>query len=124
MAAFDLLGRRWTLRIVGELGESPLGFNELQRRLGGASSSVLATRLKELSAAGLAQTDATGRYALTETGAELLVAIEALWTWSDRWAQQHDAAPNEPIPDALRSALAHHKNEDPTSRPSETRDAP
>ncbi|WP_408896653.1 winged helix-turn-helix transcriptional regulator [Nocardioides sp. R1-1] len=112
MAAFDLLGRRWTLRIVGELGEAPLGFNELQRRLGGASSSVLATRLKELSTVGLARTDETGKYTLTDIGTELLVALEALWTWSDRWAQQHHAAPNEPIPDALRIALAHREDED------------
>lgn len=106
MAAFDLLGRRWMLRIVGELGETPIGFNELQRRLGGASSSTLTTRLRELAGVGIVRTDGAGRYALTDVGAALLIALEDLWAWSDRWALQLDAAANAPIPEGLRDALA------------------
>ncbi|WP_372509512.1 winged helix-turn-helix transcriptional regulator [Streptomyces humicola] len=41
MAALDLLGRRWTLRILWELSQAPAGFRELQRRCEGMSSSVL-----------------------------------------------------------------------------------
>src|SRR5689334_19781802 len=53
MAALDLLGRRWTLRILWELQAEPLGARELGRRCDEMSSSVLYQRLDELTAAGL-----------------------------------------------------------------------
>ncbi|MFD0474067.1 winged helix-turn-helix transcriptional regulator [Nonomuraea thailandensis] len=53
MAALDLLGRRWTLRILWELSRAPAGFRELQRRCERMSSSVLSTRLDELTTARL-----------------------------------------------------------------------
>lgn len=105
MATFDLLGRRWVLRIVGELGESSLRFNEVQRRLEGVSSSVLTTRFKELVAVGIAEVDETGAYGLTELGRSLLLALEPLWHWSDTWAAATRAEPNEPIPQGLLDAL-------------------
>ncbi|WP_188785194.1 winged helix-turn-helix transcriptional regulator [Nocardioides phosphati] len=105
MAAFDLLGRRWMLRIIGELGEGPLGFNEAQRRLDGVSSSVLATRLRELAAVGLAETDATGAYRLTHVGTSLLVALAPLWAWSDEWATATGAEPNPAPSTALTEAI-------------------
>ena len=48
MAALDLFGRRWVLRIMWELRDEPLGFRPLQRRRDGMSSSVLGQRLTEL----------------------------------------------------------------------------
>lgn len=105
MAAFDLLGRRWTLRIIGELGEGPVGFNELQRRLDGASSSVLSTRLRELVAVGIAEVGEGGLYRLSEVGGALLVALAPLWVWSDTWAEAVGAQPNEPVTDALVEAM-------------------
>lgn len=105
MAAFDLLGRRWTLRIIGELGEGPLGFNEAQRRLDGVSSSVLATRLRELAALGIAETDEAGAYRLTRIGTSLLVALAPLWIWSDAWAMTTGSEPNQPPPSGLLEAL-------------------
>ncbi|MCP5041032.1 MAG: helix-turn-helix transcriptional regulator, partial [bacterium] len=55
----DLLGRRWALRILWELGEGDddqgLSFRDLQARCGGLSPSVLNTRLKELREAGLVE---------------------------------------------------------------------
>ncbi|WP_199924767.1 winged helix-turn-helix transcriptional regulator, partial [Streptomyces sp. WM6386] len=53
MAALDLLGRRWALRILWELHQTPAGFRELQRRCERMSSSVLSTRLGELTEARL-----------------------------------------------------------------------
>ena len=47
VAAMDLLGQRWVLRIVWELEPGSLGFLELRRRMGNCSSSVLATRLAD-----------------------------------------------------------------------------
>ncbi|MEU8307248.1 hypothetical protein AB0C84_27175 [Actinomadura sp. NPDC048955] len=45
MAALDLFGRRWTLRIVWKLQDAPLGFRTLQQRCDDMSSSVLRHRL-------------------------------------------------------------------------------
>ncbi len=41
MAAMDLLGRRWTLRILWELRHGPIGARALRERCDGMSSSVL-----------------------------------------------------------------------------------
>jgi DNA-binding HxlR family transcriptional regulator len=83
MVALDVLGRRWTLRILWELRDGPLGFRDLQARCDGMSSSVLRTRLVELVDEGLVeQGDA---YALTRIGAELGDAIDPLSKWASRW---------------------------------------
>ena len=47
MVLLDLLGRRWTLRIVWELREEPKRFRELQDAIG-ASPTIINTRLAEL----------------------------------------------------------------------------
>lgn len=84
MAALEVLGRRWTLRIMWELRDGPLGFRQLQARCDGMSSSVLRTRLVELIDEGLvAQGD--GGYGLTAIGAELGDAIKPLTGWAQRW---------------------------------------
>src|SRR5205823_1807419 len=53
MALFDLLGRRWTLRLLWELRQGPLGFRALQERCDEVSPTSLSQRLKELRAAGV-----------------------------------------------------------------------
>ncbi|WP_084265233.1 winged helix-turn-helix transcriptional regulator [Actinomadura macra] len=86
MAALDLLARRWTLHIIWELHEEPLGFRPLQQRCDGMSSSVLRQRLLELIEAGLAQQTPDGRYTLTELGQDAREALDPLSAWSSRWA--------------------------------------
>jgi DNA-binding HxlR family transcriptional regulator len=86
MAALDLLGQRWTLRVVWELQQEPAGFRELRRRTGDMSSSVLATRLRRLREAGIVTTDAGGMYHLTDLGRGLGPALEPLRTWAEQWA--------------------------------------
>ena len=86
MAALDLLGRRWALRILWELRDGPLGARVLRDRCDGMSSSVLYQRLGELTDAGLIGRDGEERYVLTETGRTLKTAIEPLDRWSRRWA--------------------------------------
>jgi len=88
MAALDLLGRRWALRVLWELREGPLGFRQLRERCYGMSSSVLSDRLAELTAAGLVAKDRHEHHGLTKLGRELGVAIEPLTAWSRRWARQ------------------------------------
>src|SRR4029077_3277492 len=83
MALLDLLGRRWALRVLWELrGDPAPTFRELQARCGELSSSVLAQRLRELTAAGILGRSSAG-YALTPEGRELLRSLAPL----DRWAR-------------------------------------
>jgi len=88
MAALDLLGRRWALRILWELGDGPLGARELRDRCDAMSPSVLYQRLAELTDARLVQQDADSRYRLTPVGASLSSAIKPLDRWAETWAAQ------------------------------------
>jgi DNA-binding HxlR family transcriptional regulator len=83
----ELAGRRWTLRLVWELRGGPLAFNELRKRAGGLSQSVLVTRLTELFGAGLVA-DVAGGYELTAHGTSLARELARLDTWSEGWADQ------------------------------------
>jgi DNA-binding HxlR family transcriptional regulator len=87
MAALDLLGRRWSLRILWELGGGPLGARALRAKCDDMSTSVLYARLGELVEAGLVRTDADGAYELTALGADLGQAIAPLDAWAQRWAR-------------------------------------
>ena len=89
MALLDLLGRRWTLRIVWELRDGALTFRELQTRCGSMSSSVLNQRLAELRAAG-AVGRVGGGYGLTEEGRRLLELYPPVQAWAERWARREE----------------------------------
>ena len=93
MAALDLLGRRWSLRILWELRDGALGFRELQHRCDRMSSSVLRDRLAELRQAAIIAADPSGGYVLTKLGDELVAALGPLSSWSERWATELDGAP-------------------------------
>jgi len=92
MAALDLFGRRWTLRVLWELRDGALGFRALQARCDGMSSSVLRQRLVELEAAGLVERAGTD-YALTDLGRDAERALRPLDRWSHRWAARRDGVP-------------------------------
>jgi DNA-binding HxlR family transcriptional regulator len=89
MALLDLLGRRWTLRVLWELrdGDAPT-FRELQARCDGVSSSVLSERLRELRAAGIIVAEPGGGYRLTAEGRNLIEPLSTLDAWSKRWARR------------------------------------
>lgn len=86
MAALDLLGRRWALRVLWELRDGPLGARALRERCDGMSTSVLYERLREMSDAGLVGRDGDERYVLTLMGRSLGAAIDPLDRWARRWA--------------------------------------
>jgi DNA-binding HxlR family transcriptional regulator len=88
MAALDLLGRRWALRIVWELRDEAIGFRQLQERCDRMSSSVLRDRLAELAEAHLVHRRDDEKYEVTPTGRELVSAIGPLSEWARRWARQ------------------------------------
>jgi DNA-binding HxlR family transcriptional regulator len=88
MAAMDLLGKRWTLRILWELRDTSLGARSLQERCDAMSSSVLYERLRELTDARLVRQTKTDEYELTALGASLQNALDPLDAWSKRWAKR------------------------------------
>jgi DNA-binding HxlR family transcriptional regulator len=88
MALFDLLGRRWALRVLWELREESLTFRELQARCEGMSSSVLNQRLRELRDAGIVTLGQGGGYRLTEQGFALVHALAPLHRWAGDWSER------------------------------------
>lgn len=88
MAAMDLLGRRWALRILWELRDGPVGARALRDRCDEMSSSVLYDRLRELGDAGLVSQDHDGAYRLSDLGAGLGEALAPLSAWADEWARR------------------------------------
>jgi DNA-binding HxlR family transcriptional regulator len=88
MAALDLFGRRWSLRIIWELRNGELGFRPLQQRCDNMSSSVLRQRLTELLDARLLHQLPDSRYALTPLGQRAYQALRPLTKWSDEWADE------------------------------------
>ncbi|MFD0413904.1 winged helix-turn-helix transcriptional regulator [Streptomyces sp. NPDC127108] len=99
MAALDLFGRRWSLRVVWELHEGALGFRALRRRCGDMSSSVLRQRLVELIEARLVHQTPEGHYALTPLGRQARTALSPLVDWSVAWAAELTEHAVEETPD-------------------------
>lgn len=90
MVLFDVLGQRWTLRILWELRDERLNFRELQARCEAVSPTLLNRRLKSLRELQLVDHDERG-YGLTRRGRELAVHLLELSRWSNRWAKDLDA---------------------------------
>ena len=86
MVLLDLLGRRWTLRIVWELREEARRFRDLQDSID-ASPTIINTRLAELREAKLVALDRDSGYRLTALGEELLQLMLPLHVWSEKWAK-------------------------------------
>ncbi|MFD9902762.1 winged helix-turn-helix transcriptional regulator [Streptomyces sp. NPDC059063] len=89
MAAMDLFGRRWALRILWELRAGPLGARALLSRCEGLSSSVLYQRLRELTSTGIIAASPDG-YELTRLGAALGDALRPLDEWAIAWEQEQE----------------------------------
>jgi len=86
--ALDLVGDRWTLLIVRELGlRGPSRYTDLQHGLPGIATNMLADRLREMEDAGIVRRDAapppvaTALFQLTERGQELVPVLFALGRW-------------------------------------------
>jgi DNA-binding HxlR family transcriptional regulator len=90
MAALDLFGRRWSLRIVWELQRGPLGFRSLRQQCDDMSSSVLRQRLTELLEARVVEQLPDSSYALSPLGQRAYRALRPLIRWSDEWADALD----------------------------------
>jgi DNA-binding HxlR family transcriptional regulator len=84
MAALDLLGRRWMLRLLWELRGGPLTFRAIQEACDQVSPTVLNTRLREMKENGLVEKTDQG-YALTPDGRGLRRALAPLYKWAQEW---------------------------------------
>jgi DNA-binding HxlR family transcriptional regulator len=79
----ELLGHRWTLRVLWELRGGPLPYRRLRTACGDISTSVLSQRLRELREAGIVEQDGHD-YRMTDRGAELGEMLVALDGWARR----------------------------------------
>jgi DNA-binding HxlR family transcriptional regulator len=89
--ALDLVGERWSLLVVRELLEDgSLRYTDLQRRLTGCGTNILAARLKHLEEAGVVRRRqlpppaASTVYELTEYGEGLRPVMHELAHWGAR----------------------------------------
>jgi len=88
MALLDLLGRRWTLRILWELRDRSLTSRALREACDDASPTIIQTRVAELRAANLLDLYPSGGYGLTTAGQELLEMLLPLHQFAERWSKQ------------------------------------
>jgi DNA-binding HxlR family transcriptional regulator len=90
--AAAILGRRWIPQIIRVLLYGPARFGELRERVPGISDNLLSDRLKQLEAERIVLRTVHGgrpvliEYSLTESGAGLGKAIDALGEWAERFA--------------------------------------
>lgn len=90
-----LVGDRWSILIVRELLMGQTRFQDLQAQTG-ATSQMLAARLKRLEADGLIERHAYSQrpvryqYRLTPRGRDLMPVILALRTWGETWCKSAD----------------------------------
>ena len=108
----ELLGDRWTLLIVREMGFGVRHFNELERCLPGISRSVLAQRLRQMEHRGLverrrSESGRTIEYRLTAGGRALKGVLRELGEWAATWAFG-DPNPDELDPDLLMRWICRH----------------
>lgn len=85
MALLDLLGRRWSLRILWELRGEPLTSRALRSACDEASPTVLQARLTELREAGFVELGAGGGYGLTPLGRDLCETFMPLHRFAESW---------------------------------------
>ena len=92
------VGDKWTVLVVGMLGDGPMRFNSLRRRIGDISQKMLATTLRSLERDGfvsrrvLPTNPPQVEYALTDLGRSLLVPVVALVDWTRSNSERIEAA--------------------------------
>jgi len=88
MALLDILGRRWSLRILWELRDAPLTSRTLRTACDEASPTVLQARLTELREAGFIDLAPEGGYGLTPLGQNLQENFLPLHRFAERWSRR------------------------------------
>jgi DNA-binding HxlR family transcriptional regulator len=108
--ALGLVGERWALLVVLELMRGPKRYTDLAENLRGIGTNILASRLRDLEAAGvvakrtLPPPAASRVYELTEYGRQLRPVIRELAVWGAR-SLGPPSANDELFPGWLANAL-------------------
>jgi DNA-binding HxlR family transcriptional regulator len=82
------VGDKWTVLVVGELGDGPKRFNEIRRALGSISQRMLTLTLRGLERDGLVTRTVFPTvpprvdYELTKLGRSLLVPVSGIGLWA------------------------------------------
>lgn len=90
-SAAEVLGKKWSLVIVGHLTDGERRFSELEEDISGISSKVLSSNLKSLDEHGIVdrsvETDSPIRvsYGLTEKGEDLEPLVDEIARWAEEW---------------------------------------
>ena len=87
MRLLDVMGKRWSLRILWELQDDRLSFRELRERCDDVSPSSLNARLKELRALDLVDLTKEG-YGYTSWGRQLGERLIDLDQWAGKWDEE------------------------------------
>ncbi len=87
MALLDVLGQRWTLRLLWELGHGSATFRVLRARCEDVSPTLLNKRMKELRELALIELGDNG-FTLTDLGMALVGKLGSLDSWANDWADQ------------------------------------
>ena len=88
-AAISLIDGKWKCVILFHLQEGTLRFNEIRRRVPGATQRTLTNQLRELEMDGLivrtvyAQVPPKVEYSLSELGISMAPVLSALKLWGD-----------------------------------------
>ncbi len=90
MQLIDLLSKKWVLRILWELQQSPCTFRELQARCGDISPTMINNRVKELTQAKLLEKSPERGYCLSEMGNEFVELFAPIYLFSERWLENKD----------------------------------
>ncbi len=82
------VGDKWTVLVIGKLGDGPMRFNELRAAVGGISQKMLTTTLRGLERDGFVTRTVFPTipprvdYELTDLGRELREPVNALGEWA------------------------------------------
>lgn len=85
--ALNLVGQKWKLPILWQLGGQSRHYNQLKRRVTGVTNTMLTKSLRELEAAGLVDRQVLPLnppetcYRLTDRGRSLLPTLQQLHEW-------------------------------------------
>jgi DNA-binding HxlR family transcriptional regulator len=94
----DRIGDRWTVLIVGVLGDGTRRFSELRDAVGGITPKVLTQTLRALERDGLVtrkvypEVPPRVEYTLTDLGRELITPIGVIRAWAEQHMDQVLAA--------------------------------
>ena len=92
------VGDKWTVLVISQLGQGPLRFSEIRRRLGSISQKMLTATLRGLERDGFVTRTVFPTvpprvdYELTALGHELLTPVNALAEWAVKNAERIERA--------------------------------